>query len=211
MGDRNLSNSDLSSSGSFFSDSVVSSHSSELSPFPFSYSSISPSNTGLSANDIQTARCELETKPVNTSLDSNCSDIRYAQSTFQEDGMSSSSSSSLTSCDSTTSYTPNTVLVHVGCNVFTVISVKTPDDYPLCSNSSVPLLPSFQRLGPFADVSTKAYHKKPIKKLPRQRKNFDTGVKTRILEQYSRLIHSPKHYSIRMIAQSIYEEMRKEE
>lgn len=125
--------------------------------------------------------------------------------------MSSSSSSSLAYCDSTTSYTPNTVLVHVSCNVFTFVSVKTPDDYPLCYDSSMPLFHPSQNLYRFADVSTKAYHKKPIKKLPRQRKNFDSGVKTRILEQYSRLIHSPKHYSIRMIAQSIYDEMRKEE
>ena len=108
-------------------------------------------------------------------------------------------------------YPSNCYLLEVGNNVYAPFRVKTPDDFLRSSLARISYMHPSRSSYHSATAAAKFANKKIGKKAPRQRKNFDSRIKSRILELYNSLIRSPKRYSIRMIAQSIYDTMRKEE
>lgn len=108
-------------------------------------------------------------------------------------------------------YPSNCYLFEVGSNVFAPFRVKTPDDYLRSYLASLSCVPSPRSPCHSDTNTTKNTQKKIGNKKPRHRKNFDSRIKARVLELYNSLIRSSKRCSIRMIAESICDTMRKEE
>ena len=90
----------------------------------------------------------------------------------------------------------NDCLLYLGGNVFSMVHVVTPEEFVKLSYQTKP-----------APVRTA---KQPAIYRSRQRKNYDSQSKHKILELYDHYIHSSKRMTVRNIAIAIFKDLKKE-
>ena len=90
----------------------------------------------------------------------------------------------------------NDCLLYLGGNVFSMVHVVTPEEFVKLSYPTKP-----------APVRTA---KQPAIYRSRQRKNYDSQSKHKILELYDHYIHSSKRMTVRNIAIAIFKDLKKE-
>ena len=90
----------------------------------------------------------------------------------------------------------NDCLLYLGGNVFSMVRVVTPEEFV---KSSQPMKPTPAR----ATKQAPTYRS-------RQRKNYDSQSKHKILELYDHYIHSSKRMTVRNIAIAIFKDLKKE-
>ena len=96
------------------------------------------------------------------------------------------------------SFSKNAFLLQLASNVYSVLSVKTPEEFVDLSSTVLSSEPE--------EVCVD----KPQVTRSRQRKNYDNNSKHKILHLYEEYSKSPKRMTIRGIATAIYKKLKKE-
>lgn len=96
------------------------------------------------------------------------------------------------------SFSKNAFLLQLASNVYSVLSVKTPEEFVDLSSTVLSSEPE--------EVCVE----KPQVTRLRQRKNYDNNSKHKILHLYEEYSKSPKRMTIRGIATAIYKKLKKE-